>query len=92
MSFSTQLVRKQELDRFCFQNRIEREAKKYMEERLQQELEGARHQHRVKSEMIKESAQNLEQEVSIMKKEELRAASAQRRELKDAKKRELKQI
>lgn len=63
-----------------------------MEERLQQELEGARHQHRVKSEMIKESAQNLEQEVSIMKKEELRAASAQRRELKDAKKRELKQI
>lgn len=42
--------------------------------------------------MIKESAQNLEQEVSIMKKEELRAASAQRRELKDAKKRELKQI
>lgn len=42
--------------------------------------------------MIKESAQNLEQEVSIMKKEELRAASAQRQELKDAKKRELKQI
>ena len=53
-----------------------------MEERLQQELEAARHQHRVKSAVTRESAQNLEAQVATMKKEEKRMATEKRRELR----------
>ena len=76
------MIRKQEVDRFCYHNRLEREAKKYMDLRLQQELEAARHQHRVRSAVLKESANNLEKEVLTMKKEEKRIASMQKKELK----------
>ena len=57
-----------------------------MEDRLQQELEAARHQHRVKSAVTRESAQNLEAQVATMKKEEKRMATEKRKELREAKK------
>ena len=50
-----------------------------MEDKLESELEGARHQHRVRSAVLRESAHALEAEVNIMKKEELRVASEQKR-------------
>ncbi len=34
-----------------------------MEERLQKELQAARHQHRVKSEMLQESSKHLQSEI-----------------------------
>jgi len=42
--------------------------------------------------MVKESGKNLEEEVAVMRKEELRLAAEQRKELKEAKKQELKRI
>ena len=63
-----------------------------MQRQLSSELAAARHQHSVKSQLIRETAQNLQQEVCLLRKEELRLGKQQRKQLRDAKKQELQKI
>ena len=63
-----------------------------MKDRLEEEMKAEMHQHRVRSEMLRESSKVLDEHIINTKKEIKLRDSRDKRELKEAKKKELKRI
>jgi hypothetical protein len=66
--------------------------KKDMNDRLEEEIKCELHQHRVRSEVLKESSKTLDQQMINAKKETKLRESRNKKELKEAKREELKRI
>lgn len=76
------MVHQQELNRFVYQNRLEKELKNSMNAHLNSELDSMAYQHRVRSAMLRENSKALDQEASTILKAMKQKDNIQKRELK----------
>ena len=80
------MIRRQERDWFCYQNRIERETRKSLQDQLEADLHRENNEHGIRVKLLKEMREAAEKDIQVARKEERVRATQERRELKAAKK------